>query len=69
MAQASPTPPALELALGLATLPLLLGIATLALVSRRAQELGEVSEEVFRGDRLPVLPVPEPAPSDPPAGS
>ncbi|WP_017305518.1 hypothetical protein [Spirulina subsalsa] len=40
-------------------LPLLLGVVVMGEVLQRLQDLGEVGEEVFRGDRLPVLPFPE----------
>ena len=49
-----------EILLSLATTPLVLGI----LASRGAGELmsglGESSEEIFRGDRLPMLKFPQP---------
>lgn len=48
-----------EILLGLVTAPLLLGIlcgkATLELM----QSVGEASEEVFRGDRLPGINIPD----------
>lgn len=45
-------------ALGAATVPLLLGAASAASLARIFGALGEASEELLRGDRLPVLPFP-----------
>ena len=42
-----------------ATLPLLSGLAILSTVTQKTTELGQLSEELFRGDRLPILPFPE----------
>ena len=42
--------------LSLATSPFVFGIAILAKIDQILIELGEATEEVFRGDRLPVLP-------------
>ena len=47
-----------EMALGAATVPLLLGTVSALSLGRIFQGLGEASEELFRGDRLPVLPFP-----------
>jgi len=41
--------------LSLATIPMLIGLVGVKALSAIAQELGEKSEEIFRGDRLPVL--------------
>ncbi len=62
-----------ELLLSLATAPLLVGLRAGQALAQFLQEVGEASEEVFRGDRLPVLnfptaeapagnPAPDPAP-------
>ncbi|HEY9637574.1 MAG TPA: hypothetical protein V6D14_29540 [Coleofasciculaceae cyanobacterium] len=48
-----------ELLLSLATGPLLLGVLSLEAVFSWLQATGISSEEVFRGDRLPVLPFPD----------
>jgi len=47
-----------DLLLGAATLPLLLGLVASKAMSQAIQDLGLLSEEVFRGDRLPFLPTP-----------
>ncbi len=44
-----------DLLLSLATVPVLIGIVGIKVVTTTLRELGEVSEEIFRGDRLPVL--------------
>lgn len=57
-----PTPPVkipTDILLSLATGPVLLGVLSLQAISSSLQTLGLASEEVFRGDRLPVLPFPE----------
>jgi len=48
-----------ELLLQLGTGSLLLGLIGSKAVAQAAKAIGEASEEVFRGDRLPVLPFPE----------
>lgn len=48
-----------EFLLSLATAPLLLGVLSLDAMFSWLQATGISSEEVFRGDRLPVLPFPE----------
>jgi hypothetical protein len=48
-----------ELLLSLATGPLLLGVLSIEAVFSWLQATGISSEEVFRGDRLPVLPFPD----------
>ncbi len=48
-----------QLSLSLLTPPFLLSVMTLNSLSRGLQELGEMSEEIFRGDRLPLLPLSE----------
>ncbi|TVQ51592.1 MAG: hypothetical protein EA366_15205 [Spirulina sp. DLM2.Bin59] len=51
------TPPTLTL-LAVATIPFLGGIFALEAIASSLQGWGEVSTELFRGDRLPVLPFP-----------
>ena len=56
-ASSSATP---EIWLSLATVPMILGVLGIKAVSELLCALGQSSEEVFRGDRLPVLHVPSP---------
>ncbi len=51
--------------LSLSTLPLLMGMVTLKSFGKFWQEVGVGTEEVFRGDRLPLLTSP-PAVADSP---
>ena len=44
-----------ELLLSLATGPLLVALLGTRAMTQLMQELGQMSEEVFRGDRLPIL--------------
>ncbi|MEO0948300.1 MAG: hypothetical protein AAFY11_09180 [Cyanobacteria bacterium J06641_5] len=44
--------------LGAATIPLLFGTVSAQSLGQFFGALGEASEELFRGDRLPVLPFP-----------
>lgn len=44
-----------EVLLSLAAAPLLVGLRAGQALAKFLQEVGEASEEVFRGDRLPVL--------------
>ena len=44
-----------QLSLSLLTPPFLLSVITLDLIVQGLKEIGEASEEVFRGDRLPIL--------------
>jgi hypothetical protein len=44
----------------LATVPLLLGILAAHSLAENLKELGQASEEIFRGERLPILNFPEP---------
>jgi hypothetical protein len=44
-----------DLMIGLATAPLLLGVLGGKVLSDILCELGQASEEIFRGDRLPIL--------------
>jgi hypothetical protein len=48
-----------QISLSLLTTPVLFGLITLDVLTETVQELGEVSEEIFRGDRLPILNVSE----------
>jgi hypothetical protein len=47
-----------SLLVSLAATPLLMTIVTLKAASGFLEQLGLVSEEIFRGDRLPVLHLP-----------
>lgn len=51
-------PNAADLWIGLATGPVLLALIAGRVASRLMQEVGEASEELFRGDRLPTLRMP-----------
>jgi hypothetical protein len=53
-----------DLLLSLAVGPILLGIITLEAVSSWLEVAGTSSEEVFRGDRLPILHFPNAARED-----
>ncbi len=44
-----------DLLLSLATVPLVVGLVSTRMLAQFTQELGEWSEEMFRGDRLPLL--------------
>lgn len=44
-----------EIALSVATVPLLVGLVSAQALARAIAEVGAMSEEVFRGDRLPTL--------------
>jgi hypothetical protein len=46
------------LLIGAVTAPVLVGIVLGKALAQAAQELGQLSEEVFRGDRLPLLKFP-----------
>ncbi len=45
--------------LSLVTFPLLAGLGIAHTFTKGMVELGQASEEIFRGDRLPILPFPE----------
>ncbi|MBW4516243.1 MAG: hypothetical protein KME11_13595 [Timaviella obliquedivisa GSE-PSE-MK23-08B] len=45
---------------GLGTTPILLGLLGARAIATAIQELGVASEEVFRGDRLPILKITPP---------
>lgn len=53
--QTSPTQLATQLLLSVSTAPLLLVLVGSRALIATLQELGQTSEEIFRGDRLPVL--------------
>lgn len=44
-----------EILIGLATAPLLAALLGSKALAEAAQRIGQASEELFRGDRLPVL--------------
>jgi hypothetical protein len=44
----------------LGAVPLLVGILGARAIAAAMQEMGEASEEIFRGDRLPVLKIASP---------
>lgn len=48
-----------QLALSLVTLPFLGSLLLAEELTQGSIELGKLSEEIFRGDRLPILPFPE----------
>ena len=54
------------LALSLSTAPVLLVLVGAKALSVTLRELGELSEEVFRGDRLPLLQRPDMPPLETP---
>ncbi|HEY9615757.1 MAG TPA: hypothetical protein V6C64_02880 [Microcoleaceae cyanobacterium] len=47
-----------DLWLSLATVPILLGVLGGRAIAQAMQEVGQLSEEIFRGDRLPLLTFP-----------
>jgi hypothetical protein len=57
-----------KLLVSIATVPTLAAIVGLQAILQQVQTLANNSEEIFRGDRLPLLPFPEPFPetSQPP---
>ena len=44
-----------KILVGLATVPVLAGMVGVRALAEGLRELGSLSEEIFRGDRLPVL--------------
>jgi hypothetical protein len=56
-----------KLLVSIATVPTLTAIVGLRALLQQVQALANNSEEIFRGDRLPLLPFPEPSaqPSSP----
>jgi hypothetical protein len=51
----TPSKIALEIALSVTTLPVLFGLLAGKELTKLLQEAGLISEELFRGDRLPTL--------------
>jgi hypothetical protein len=45
---------------GLGTAPILVGLLGARAIAAAMQELGAASEEIFRGDRLPILKITPP---------
>ncbi|MGK7873871.1 MAG: hypothetical protein AB4426_11330 [Xenococcaceae cyanobacterium] len=45
--------------LSLATTPFILGMLAVQSLAQTLIEVGQASEEVFRGDRLPILHIPD----------
>lgn len=43
----------------MATVPCVMGLVALNSLSKTILEISQVSEEIFRGDRLPILNVPK----------
>ena len=50
--------------LSLATTPLLVSVILAKVLQQNLIELGKSTEEVFRGERLPLLDFPEPEPKN-----
>lgn len=50
-----------EVLLGLTALPVLVGITGASAIAASIHELGRMSEEIFRGDQLPILEFSDPA--------
>ncbi len=44
-----------EILIGLAVLPVLAGMVGVRALAEGLRDLGSLSEEIFRGDRLPIL--------------
>jgi hypothetical protein len=55
--------PPVKLLVSIATVPTLIVIVGLQALLQQVQILANNSEEIFRGDRLPLLPFPEPSAS------
>ena len=53
-----PLLPPPEWVVGLTVLPVLAGMVGARLTGQSLAELGELAEEIFRGDRLPILSLP-----------
>jgi hypothetical protein len=49
-----------EVWIGLGTAPLLVGLLGARAIATAMQEMGTASEEIFRGDRLPILKITPP---------
>jgi hypothetical protein len=50
-------PLAIDFTIALSTLPLIALLTSAAFVAESWTRLGQASEEIFRGDRLPTLPL------------
>lgn len=50
-----------EIALSAATVPVLVGLVSAQVIASAIAEIGAISEELFRGDRLPILDFSEPS--------
>ena len=61
-------PIAVDLTVGLGSIPLLVLLTSERAIARGLADLGAASEEVFRGEQLPVLPL-MPKPGEPDASS
>jgi hypothetical protein len=48
-----------DLMLSVAALPVLVGLVSARAAAKTMQDLGTLSEEIFRGDRLPILEFPD----------
>jgi hypothetical protein len=48
----------IDLLVSMATIPMVAGLVGTQVLAQVAQQLGQMSEEVFRGDRLPLLKFP-----------
>ena len=62
---APPSPVASEILLSLAVPPVLIGLACAHTLTEAIASLGLASEEIFRGDRLPLLKSEQPENSPP----
>jgi hypothetical protein len=49
----------MQVALGIAAMPSLFGMIFFRVAFHQLENLGVNSEEIFRGERLPVLPFPD----------
>jgi hypothetical protein len=49
----------LPVELSIATFPFLLLLSTLKSLEKNTEDIGKLSEEIFRGERLPLLSFPE----------
>jgi hypothetical protein len=55
-------PMPVDLLVSLATVPMVAGLVGARVLTQVASQLGQMSEEVFRGDRLPLLKFPHQSP-------
>jgi len=54
-----------EILVGLVTVPVLAGMLGVRALAKGLRDLGSLSEEIFRGDRLPILEFSEPSTAEP----